>query len=472
MPNLSKSSTQSVVMLQTSDCDSDSDNSITADMPRAITRQRSMSFGSLLDNSQSDSSADSSKSILKTNRSRAITDRSTFRGSTSPLRKLLSQTTDKSLTAEEMESNLSDLKDPNMPILIFKEMTAADSPFSVQSPIDLKREPFEADCSCLPVLVKEQVDCECVDATKVDEERPEETSTPAMKRKVIKFMKKHFPEHRSEPSAKLKGILEKAKKESHHLFDGLITSFEEKHHIIHKEPLEDEIPPSPTQKSGDLPLHSHQSSLSSVVQTSVEKLQPAPDIGSSEIRSPIKSIFNLSDNSSPPGSSANSDDGQDHHGWHFLKFHFAKKGENKSPAPSEHDSTGEVHYGHSRNTSLSKRSRGFSESFRFGEIGGLPRTNSQDSFGEKYGKRELVIGKGAFATVRVVHKREKDAKWFAVKEFRKKRREESEKEYIKKVIAEFCISSSLHHANVVETVDLIKDEVCHLCNCRVVNGVK
>lgn len=46
-----------------------------------------------------------------------------------------------------------------------------------------------------------------------------------------------------------------------------------------------------------------------------------------------------------------------------------------------------------------------------------------------------------------------------MKEFRKKKREENEKDYVKKVIAEFCISSSLHHPNVVEYIDLIKDEV-------------
>ena len=58
-----------------------------------------------------------------------------------------------------------------------------------------------------------------------------------------------------------------------------------------------------------------------------------------------------------------------------------------------------------------------------------------------------------------MHKAEKNARWYAVKEFRKKKREENEKDYVKKVIAEFCISSSLHHPNVVEYIDLIKDEV-------------
>ena len=48
-------------------------------------------------------------------------------------------------------------------------------------------------------------------------------------------------------------------------------------------------------------------------------------------------------------------------------------------------------------------------------------------------------------------------------EFRKRRRTESEKEYVKKLTAEFCISSTLHHINVVETVDLIQDENHNWC---------
>jgi len=43
-------------------------------------------------------------------------------------------------------------------------------------------------------------------------------------------------------------------------------------------------------------------------------------------------------------------------------------------------------------------------------------------------------------------------------EFRKRRKNESEKEYVKKLTAEFCISSTLHHPNVVETVDLVQDD--------------
>jgi protein-serine/threonine kinase len=48
-------------------------------------------------------------------------------------------------------------------------------------------------------------------------------------------------------------------------------------------------------------------------------------------------------------------------------------------------------------------------------------------------------------------------------EFRKRRKNETEKEYVKKLTAEFCISSTLHHINIVETVDLVQDENMHWC---------
>ena len=70
--------------------------------------------------------------------------------------------------------------------------------------------------------------------------------------------------------------------------------------------------------------------------------------------------------------------------------------------------------------------------------------------------------------------------WF--QEFRKRRKNETEKEYVKKLTSEFCISSTLHQCvfvspikpdtngltshhshNIVETVDLVQDEQSHWC---------
>ncbi|CAO3694569.1 unnamed protein product [Umbelopsis ramanniana] len=74
----------------------------------------------------------------------------------------------------------------------------------------------------------------------------------------------------------------------------------------------------------------------------------------------------------------------------------------------------------------------------------------------RYGKWGRFIGKGAGGSVRLI-RRSADAKTFAVKQFRKRTPTENEKEYIKKVTAEFCIGSTLHHTNVIETLDLIQE---------------
>lgn len=93
---------------------------------------------------------------------------------------------------------------------------------------------------------------------------------------------------------------------------------------------------------------------------------------------------------------------------------------------------------------------------------------------EKYGKIDQVLGKGANAVVKLAHQKVgkmKKEKYYAIKEFRKRRKDESQREFVKKLMAEFCIrfkreltcSSSLHHDNIVETIDLIHDEHNRYC---------
>jgi len=91
--------------------------------------------------------------------------------------------------------------------------------------------------------------------------------------------------------------------------------------------------------------------------------------------------------------------------------------------------------------------------------------DSTTSLLKKYGVCDNgAIGKGATAVVRLVHKWDRtEEKIYAVKEFRKRRKNETEKEYVKKLTAEFCISSTLHHVNIVETVDLVQDESKRWC---------
>ncbi len=55
-------------------------------------------------------------------------------------------------------------------------------------------------------------------------------------------------------------------------------------------------------------------------------------------------------------------------------------------------------------------------------------------------------------------KRSTDGVTFAVKEFRPRHSYESEKEYAKKVTAEFCVGSTLHHGNIIETLDIVHEK--------------
>ncbi|KAJ8607594.1 hypothetical protein MRB53_040178 [Persea americana] len=74
----------------------------------------------------------------------------------------------------------------------------------------------------------------------------------------------------------------------------------------------------------------------------------------------------------------------------------------------------------------------------------------------KYGKFGRVLGQGAGGSVRLM-KRTGDGVVFAVKQFRDRHGYETEREYNKKVTAEFCIGSTLHHGNIIETIDIIHE---------------
>lgn len=72
---------------------------------------------------------------------------------------------------------------------------------------------------------------------------------------------------------------------------------------------------------------------------------------------------------------------------------------------------------------------------------------------QKYGRMGRILGSGAGGSVRLL-KRESDGVTFAVKEFRPRRSNEEERDYVKKCTAEFCIGSTLHHPNVINTLDI------------------
>lgn len=99
------------------------------------------------------------------------------------------------------------------------------------------------------------------------------------------------------------------------------------------------------------------------------------------------------------------------------------------------------------------------------KVGVLATAAQPSTLSEKYGKCQEIVGRGAFGIVRISHKKLADGlgeKLFAVKEFRR-RPEENEKKYSKRLTSEFCISSSLRHPNVIHTLDLIKDAKGDYC---------
>lgn len=122
-----------------------------------------------------------------------------------------------------------------------------------------------------------------------------------------------------------------------------------------------------------------------------------------------------------------------------------------------------------KSSQRSAGSRGRSDSDAGSEGGkGRPKSTAGDSttsLTKKYGVcQKVAIGKGATSVVRLAHKWDRaEEKLYAVKQFRARRKNETEKEYVKKLTAEFCISSTLHHPNVVETVDLIQNENQQWC---------
>ncbi|KAG5980422.1 hypothetical protein E4U55_004039 [Claviceps digitariae] len=93
-------------------------------------------------------------------------------------------------------------------------------------------------------------------------------------------------------------------------------------------------------------------------------------------------------------------------------------------------------------------SRSSTQQLPFGEDHGLT---------SKYGRLGKVLGAGAGGSVRLMRRKE-DNTVFAVKEFRARHSYETEKEYNKKVTAEFCVGSTLHHGNIIETLDILQEK--------------
>jgi hypothetical protein len=91
---------------------------------------------------------------------------------------------------------------------------------------------------------------------------------------------------------------------------------------------------------------------------------------------------------------------------------------------------------------------------RHGSDGAMPFADDH-GLEAKYGKFEKILGAGAGGSVRLMKRQ--DGVTFAVKQFREKHTWESDKAYNKKITAEFCIGSTLHHGNIIEAMDIVHE---------------
>ena len=101
------------------------------------------------------------------------------------------------------------------------------------------------------------------------------------------------------------------------------------------------------------------------------------------------------------------------------------------------------------------KTRNSSPTPSIGGGGGLPFDDAHGLI-TKYGKFGRVLGAGAGGSVRIIKR--SDGTTFAVKQFRARHPHETKKEYAKKVTAEFCVGSALHHGNIIETLDIINEK--------------
>jgi len=101
------------------------------------------------------------------------------------------------------------------------------------------------------------------------------------------------------------------------------------------------------------------------------------------------------------------------------------------------------------------KTRNSSPTPSIGASGGLPFDDAHGLI-TKYGKFGKVLGAGAGGSVRIIKR--SDGTTFAVKQFRARHPHETKKEYAKKVTAEFCVGSALHHGNIIETLDIINEK--------------
>ncbi|QLL34408.1 hypothetical protein HG536_0G02690 [Torulaspora globosa] len=85
------------------------------------------------------------------------------------------------------------------------------------------------------------------------------------------------------------------------------------------------------------------------------------------------------------------------------------------------------------------------------------QTDNAKELIDKYGIPGRKLGEGSSGSVSVVERT--DGKMFAVKMFRLRNTKSKQNQlaFSKKVTAEFCIGSTLHHPNIIETLDMLQE---------------
>ncbi|KAF9264800.1 Pkinase-domain-containing protein [Marasmius fiardii PR-910] len=162
--------------------------------------------------------------------------------------------------------------------------------------------------------------------------------------------------------------------------------------------------------------------------------------------SPASTASSNPPSSKPPSSKPPSD--KSHSESYFASSELSSS--HKHPAPPPPSRT-------SGKTSSSRQSKQHYRSSHPHPIHSLSEA-THAHISKKYGKWGRVLGSGAGGTVRLIKASSKNGGTiFAVKEFRPKRTGETEKEYQKKVTAEFCVGSTLKHRNIIETVDIVSE---------------
>ncbi|KAI3573752.1 kinase domain-containing protein [Fusarium oxysporum f. sp. albedinis] len=83
----------------------------------------------------------------------------------------------------------------------------------------------------------------------------------------------------------------------------------------------------------------------------------------------------------------------------------------------------------------------------------------------KYGRCQELVGYGTSGIVHVSRKKKENGigeELYAVKELKRRSREMEDK-YIRRLTAEFCVTSELRHPNVIRTLELLTDEKGNYC---------